>query len=128
MHWVENVILIGLFVMSSLVLAPFVVLKVALNMFTMQEDLIQSLFYIAIWLLTCPIYIFFFAIKDTFYLIKILGMHQGCREGIVDELDEDQIPTKKKVVLYNEVREAIILLYKKIKLYFDQEEQEKMEA
>jgi hypothetical protein len=42
-------------------------------------------------------------------------MHQGCRYGLVDELEEEQIESTKKVIIFNETREAIISLYEKIK-------------
>ena len=46
-------------------------------------------------------------------------MHQGCRDGLVDELEEQQTEERKKIVIYNETREAIILLYEKIKKKID---------
>jgi len=54
-------------------------------------------------------------LKDCVLFIKILRMHNGCREGKVDELGEERTDLQKKVQIYNEAREAIIQLYKRVK-------------
>lgn len=105
----------------ELLILPLAYIKVLYNFYNTNSDFLFITMCASMWVILGPLILMFMICIDTFYLIKILSMHQGCRFGLVDELEEEMIDDKKKIQIFNEIRESIIILYEIIKQKLEKE-------
>lgn len=110
MFWLENVVWLLLFMAYEIAQLPLVYLK---NLFVVAwatQGLFLTIWHTAAWLFSGPVLLVFFALRDIYYMFKILRMHQGCREagGIFDELEVKKIDVNEEVMRYNEARDVAI--------------------
>jgi len=102
-------------IILELILSPLAYLKVIYNFYNTSTDLLLITFMSSLWIAIGPVILALLILMDLFYMFRILLMHRGCRDGLVDELEEERVEEKKRVQIFNETRESIILLYEKIK-------------
>ena len=112
-YWLENVIFILAFFLYELFLVPVVYGKTFLNIVTCSVGLFTIMFHCVAWFLSGFFFTLFLVLRDIYYLVKILLMHQGCRQamGLTDELTDTEIDREIKLKVYNEVRETVIEMY-----------------
>lgn len=79
MYWAENVIFVIIFLLYEICCIPAVYFKTFLNIVTCSVGLFTIMFQLAYWLFSGLFFSFFLVLRDVYYLVKILSMHQGCR-------------------------------------------------
>lgn len=111
--WLENIIMVFLFFLYEFLLLPFVYGKIFWNLMFSSQGLFTVIFYCLIWIFAGFFFTFGLLLRDIFYVLKILAMHQGCRHamGLPDELKEATLDPLVKLKVYNEVRNTVIELY-----------------
>lgn len=112
-YWLENLVLALVFLFYELLLVPIVFGKTFVALLTSNQGLFTTMFYGIAWLVSGLVMNVALALRDIYFLLKILSMHQGCRAetGLADELKEVKIDPLVKLRVYNEVRETVIELY-----------------
>jgi len=118
MFWIENSVFVFIFFILELIIMPLAYLKIWFNIIKNSLGVIRTILNCLIFaILGVPI-MFFIVLRDFFYLMKILCMHQGCRYGRVDELqNECELNNIKKLRIYNQTRITVIILFKRLKKY-----------
>eukprot|EP00347_Sterkiella_histriomuscorum_P022855 403336899 len=113
MFWAENVIFVFIFLIYEICLIPAVYIKTFINIVSCSVGLFTIMFQLSYWFFSGIFFSFFLIFRDIYYLLKILSMHQGCRQamGLADELKEDVIDKDLKLKVYNEIRETVIAVY-----------------
>lgn len=98
----------------ELSISPLAYGKVWINLFRNSTGVLNLMMNCVIWLLIGFPVIIFLIFGDTFYLIKILTFHNGCKFGKADELAEEIMEAKARVDIYNQTRATVISLYKRL--------------
>ena len=110
MFWIENIVWIVLFMAYEIALIPLVYAK---NIFTVAwatQGMFSTLFNTAAWIMTGPVFIAFFIMRDVWYLFRLMTMHQGCKvsTGVQDDMLKEEVDLPEETRLYNQAREAVI--------------------
>lgn len=121
MHWIENTVFICGFLLFEVVLAPLTYVKVWINLIASSVGLLKTVVNCLVWVILGVPMIIFIILRDAAYLIKILSYHQGCRDGKADELNDDDISQETRERIYNEIRNTVIALYKRLKRHISQD-------
>lgn len=97
MYWIENVVFIGAFLVFEIVIFPVAYAKVWINLIKNSMGVLNTIVNCLVWLLIGLFVMFYLLLRDMAYLLKILGHHDGCRAGKVDELGEDPVDNTIKI-------------------------------
>lgn len=121
MFWLDNIVILGLFLLFEILLIPFVYIKNILTVVVNTSGLFTTIFYTARWIFLGPFYSLFLLLRDFIYFFKILTMLRGCRAAadLADELYTEPIDEDLEVRLYNEAREIVIEHYFEVKKELD---------
>lgn len=110
----ENILLILAFVVFEFLMSPLVYLKTFYTLIYSTDGMFKTIFNLFKWTVCGAFYLLFILLKDTFLLIDILYMHDGCKVLYTqsnDEDAEDEISKERKLELFNEVRLVVIQHY-----------------
>ena len=111
MFWIENLLFIFGFLVFEVCISPIAYIKVWVNLIKNSMGVLNTIVNCSVWLLIGIFVMLFLIARDVTYLMKILGHHDGCKAGKVDELAEDPIDPNLKIQIYNETRATVISLY-----------------
>jgi hypothetical protein len=114
MHWIENLFFIFGFLFLELALAPLAYIKVWLNIILNSLGFLKTVVNCIVWAIVGIPMMIFLLLRDIGYLMIILCHHQGCRHGKIDELAEVVIDIGVRDRVYNETRNTVIALYKRL--------------
>jgi Ion transport protein len=81
MHWIENLLFIGGFIMFEGAIAPLAYVKIWINIIANSMSLLKTILNCLAWVVMGLPMIVFLILRDSTYLIKILGHHQGCQQA-----------------------------------------------
>ena len=82
------------------------------------DSVCKSILYVTLWIFFGLFVCFGIAVYDCITLIKIYSKLNGCLDGKINELQEEEVTINKKLVIFNEVRRAMISIYLKLKKHF----------
>lgn len=121
MFWLDNIVILALFLIFEIILIPFVYLKNILTVVVNTAGLFTTIFYTVRWIFLGPFYALFILFRDFINFFKILTMLRGCRAAadLADELYTEPIDEDLEVRLYNEAREIVIEHYFETKKELD---------
>lgn len=74
-YWLENLILLCMFLIFEIAISPFVFIKTFLNYYLTIQSTSRQLVYHLVWALIGIPFIFFLIIKDCAYFLKVLSMN-----------------------------------------------------
>lgn len=94
-------------------MVPFCYVKVYINIIKASYGLFTKMFFISLWFILGGGILSIFVIRDVINLIKIMLMHNGCQAYFKQEKIDEQDNPQQKQMVYNEMRDLIIGLYKK---------------
>ena len=114
MHWLENVFFALGFLFLEIFLLPLAYLKVLMNLLSNSLSILKALINCAVWMIIGIPVLLFLVLRDVGYLLKILFYHNGCRASRPEEKEEEQIPVEERERVYNETRNTVIALYKRL--------------
>ncbi len=114
MFWLENILFLAIFFLFELLLMPVAYCKIWFNIIKNSLGVLNTVLNIVFWLFLGIFISFFLALRDTYYLFRIFLYHHGCRFGRFDDNGEVELDPQTRVHVYNEVREAVINLYKQV--------------
>ena len=121
MHWLENVFFVLGFLFLEILLLPLAYLKVLMNLLTNSLSVLKALLNCAFWMIIGLFVLFFLVLRDVGYLLKILFYHHGCRASRPEEKEEELIPLEERERVYNETRNTVIALYKRLQRHILQD-------
>lgn len=122
MFWIENILFIFAFLAFEACISPIAYAKVWINLIKNSMGVLNTIVNCSIWLVIGIFVMFYLLFRDVGYLMKILGHHDGCKAGKVDDIGEDPIDPQAKMQIYNETRLTVISLYKRLQKHMNQEE------
>ena len=93
--WLENLVLIFLFIMFEIMLMPLVFIKTYYNIMYSTPGPFSTVFNLMRWTGFGIVYMAFMLIKDVYNLLRILSMVEGCKKEIKKHIkksdsDEDE--------------------------------------
>ena len=119
--WMENIIFVFAFFLFELMLVPLLYLVCMFNIIYSTNGMFTTVYNIIKWLLLGFLYLAFILMKDVWYLLRILSMHEGCKKA--NEKEEKSSEKEKKersdkldmqMTCYNQIRGIIIKMYTEI--------------
>ena len=111
MFWIENTVFISIFIAFEIAIAIPTYLKIWFNILKSSVGVFGTIVNCLIWAVAGIPWSFFLVFRDTYYLIKILKFHDGCRSR-TEDIVELEIPMETKIRVYNETRLTVINVYK----------------
>lgn len=132
-YWFENIFfLLGFLAVEILLIIP-VYFKNFLAVVFGSYGMVKKVKNLALWFIAGGFITFYIALKDTYFLFKLLSMAQGCKHE-KDEAEEDEgeaIDAETQLKIFNEVRETAIEIYerqKKTMLNITRSEDDKLDV
>ncbi len=114
MHWLENTFFIFGFMVLEFVMLPFAYLKVLMNLLTNSLGVLKALVNGLVWLIIGIPVMLMLVLIDVCNLLRILCYHNGCRSSRPEEQEEVEITLEERERIYNETRNTVIALYKRL--------------
>jgi hypothetical protein len=114
MHWLENIFFVFGFLFIEFALLPLAYVKVLLNLVLNSLTVMKAIINCVTWIIIGLPVILYLVFRDVGYLLKILSMHQGCRADRTEDQDDIDVPLEEKEKIYNDVRNTVIALYKRL--------------
>jgi len=111
MFWIENIVFIGIFIVIEFFVAFPTYLKIWFNILKSSVGVFGTLINCVIWACLGIPWVLLISFKDTYYLIKILKYHDGCRSKTEEE-SLKETPVETRIRVYNETRMTVISVYK----------------
>jgi hypothetical protein len=112
MHWIENIMMLFAFFFYSLALCPLCLIKIAYH-FTKFTGGFYRIFLLVLWAVIGVPMMLFLVLRDVGYMISMMSFHNGCKMGIYDNHHvEAEIPDEAKIYVINEIRCAVISIFK----------------
>jgi hypothetical protein len=68
-YWVENIILIVVYMALEIIILPIAYFKVVYHFYSAKGDFLVSTFCVSLWIIFGPIILFGFIIMDQYYII-----------------------------------------------------------
>ena len=115
LFWIENTVYVVGFMAIEVIMIPFVYFKMILIIPWATLGLFTSIFYTAFWIVGGIFIVIFMTLRDIWNFLRLLSMHDGCRNSDADDDKEDEDKKKQKERVMNEVRTEVIKLYFEIK-------------
>lgn len=115
MFWVENLVFLTYFLLYEFFILFMTYGKVYLNILRASEGLYTKIFYIGMWMFLGILILIWFIGYDMVSIIRILCMHNGCRQYLDDEETEVVDDTHNKMEVYNQIRDTMEHMYNKAK-------------
>lgn len=97
MFWIENFLFIFAFLVFEVCISPIAYAKVWINLIKNSMGVLNTIVNCAIWLVIGIFIMFYLLLRDVVYLMKILGHHDGCKAGKVDDIGEDPVDSATKL-------------------------------
>jgi hypothetical protein len=79
--WLENIIFVFFFMMFELLLMPILYIKCLFNIAITTRGMFTTVFNIFVWITLGFMFLFLILFMDTWALLRILSMHNGCKEN-----------------------------------------------
>ena len=121
MHWLENMFFLFGFLFLEFALLPLAYLKVLMNLLTNSLSVLKALINCLVWVIIGIPVMLLLVFIDFSNLLKILCYHNGCRSSRPEEQDEVEISLEERERIYNETRNTVIALYKRLQRHILQE-------
>ena len=102
------------YVIFEIIILPIAYLRIWINLFKNLQGVFKGLLYIIGYAIFGPFLVIIQLFRDCGCLLQLLCYYNGTRFGKADELAEEEYDDELKVMLYNEMRATIIILYKKL--------------
>jgi len=88
--WMENILFIMAFVLFELFLSPMVYLKTFYTLVYSTEGMFTTIYNVFRWTMGGILILIYILLRDTFTLIDILYMHDGCKAmNNIGDQDDD---------------------------------------
>jgi len=113
MHWIENILVLLVFLFYSVMLTPFTFLKTFYHFSKFTKGFFR-IFMFALWAVIGFPMSMFLVLRDVGYMIGMMSFHQGCKYGIMDEKVDTELPDEVKLYVINEIRCSVINIFKTI--------------
>jgi len=99
--WIENVIFVFFFMCFELFMMPILYCKCLVNISVTTKGMFTTVFNMFVWITLGFLFLFLILFMDTWALLRILAMHNGCQEYELLKNDtaidgEDKIKPKSK--------------------------------
>ena len=84
--WVENVILMFMYLMLELIAMPVAFLRIWVNLFKSARSVLQIIVNYCLFALIAPVIMPSLVVYDCINFLRLLLYYEGCRVGKIDEL------------------------------------------